>query len=218
MDSTIDGIKQCYKVPLQFHWSLIILLVFIISRLGFLSGIVACFVLISSLLLHEYAHVFAAIKQNFKPAYIKLFGFGAAAAIKSNDMTVDMKGQLKMAIAGPVMSFFLVIIFSGLNLIIPNTLIFEYFATINIMLCVFNLLPIYPMDGGRVLNAILSMRLGLIKGIKTSVIISYVAAVIVGLLFLINGYFMAPIVFAVVIWMARREEQMILEELKERGY
>ena len=128
-------------------------------------GIVCALISLFSILLHEVGHSIIASKYGIKFQKIILFALGGIAVIP-NEITVPKK-EICMAIAGPLVSF----IISGLSLLLwfifiqshilavqnfPFDAIFFYSGIINLVIGLFNLLPIFPCDGGRILRSFLS--------------------------------------------------------------
>ncbi len=125
-----------------------------------LMSTVSALLLFLSVLLHELAHSIVAKKGKLKVDKIVLFLFGGVSQIAEEPKSA--KEEFKMAFAGPLMSFVLAGIFGiiWLSVLIPLgslviSSIFGYLAIINLILGVFNLLPGFPLDGGRILRAYL---------------------------------------------------------------
>jgi len=111
----------------------------------------------ASVLIHELAHSLVAIKQGDVVRSITLFILGGVAQITEEPK--DPISEFVMAIAGPLVSFFLGSFFFMLSLLLlgvndPLFVMISYLGLINIVLGAFNLLPGFPMDGGRVLRSI----------------------------------------------------------------
>lgn len=117
-----------------------------------------------SVLIHEYSHALTARRFGINTQAILLFIFGGVAGLESNSK--DAKSSFWIAIAGPICSFVLSLIsFIILFLLIgtdkdvdfktlpPQVKFFADMAGINLMLALFNMIPIYPLDGGRVAHA-----------------------------------------------------------------
>ena len=125
-------------------------------------GLVASLLLFSSVLLHELSHSLVGRSQGMEIAGITLFIFGGVARLKSEPRSPRV--EIWMTLAGPAMSFLL----SGLFLLLSRIALlgpaghalFAYLSFINLALAVFNLLPGFPLDGGRVLRATLWWALG----------------------------------------------------------
>lgn len=127
-----------------------------------IMGAVAAVLLFVSVLLHELSHSFVAQKFGIAVPRITLFIFGGVAQISQEARTP--KTEFNIAAAGPVCSFALAFIFwilGKLGFISDDMVllaIFDYLAFINVTLAVFNLIPGFPLDGGRILRAYLWNR------------------------------------------------------------
>ncbi len=123
-----------------------------------LTGIGGALLIFISVLLHELAHSLVANARGVKVSSITLFILGGASNL--DEEPEKPAAEFAMAIVGPVTSLFLGAIFYGLTYlpIDPTTPLFAilgYMALINIYLGVFNLLPGFPLDGGRVLRSLI---------------------------------------------------------------
>ena len=124
-------------------------------------GISGAALLFASVLLHELSHSIIAMRHGIRTRQIILFIFGGVSDIEKE--TKDPRKEFEIAFAGPVASFILSGLFAALWWIssnfLPGTPVFEgimlYSAIINVMLGAFNLVPAFPLDGGRVLRAAL---------------------------------------------------------------
>lgn len=205
--------KKAFSIPLTIHWSIVILLSLFIMTYGLFFGSIYCFLIIGSILIHEYAHVWIAQRGGAKVTKVVIMALGAAAMIEPTSFIGKFGKELKCAIAGPVASLILSILFLPFALItVPKTIlfaVFSYLFLINLAACLFNLLPIYPMDGGRILNALLSMLFsrsigkynGAILAIKTSSIIAYcLSAVAIFVCFIYNYLFMGMMFIFIIIF------------------
>lgn len=126
-------------------------------------GIAGVLGLFLSILLHELSHSVVARYYGLPIRGITLFLFGGVAELEEEPLTP--KVEFRMAIAGPILSFVL----SGLFWLIasigmaggwpePVIGVVRYLAALNLLLAVFNLVPAFPLDGGRVLRAYLWNR------------------------------------------------------------
>ncbi len=120
-------------------------------------GIVASLLLFVSVLLHELSHSLVAQAKRIKVESITLFFFGGVAGITKEEMKPST--ELQMALAGPIFSLFLGGIFLLIYKFNGNFLFVEaisfYLYRLNFILAIFNLIPGYPLDGGRAFRAIL---------------------------------------------------------------
>ena len=129
-------------------------------------GAILTFLMFASIIVHELAHAFVARLEGINTTEIRLHIFGGYARL-ANDPKTAM-AELRIAIAGPVASFLLGLVFllfllatqaivtGNLRVSLQST--FLYLFTGNVLLAMFNLIPGLPLDGGRVLRAYLWHR------------------------------------------------------------
>jgi len=159
-------------------------------------GVVAAILLFGSVLLHELSHSLVARKNGLPVRKITLFIFGGIAHM--SDESPNASTEFKMAIAGPACSLVLALTFMSLsyflksaNLWLPVYAVIKYLALINTVLAVFNLVPGFPLDGGRVLRAIIWYYTGDLK--KSTLIASRIGK---GFAILLGGFGLLNILFA----------------------
>ncbi len=123
-----------------------------------IMGGVSAVILSISILIHEIGHAIAARKMNLELVRIHLYLFGGMAELKQRP--IRPKEELIIALAGPAASFFL----AGLSYLVMIQiqpyhdhihLLAQFAFVMNLLLGLFNLLPIFPLDGGRSLRAII---------------------------------------------------------------
>jgi Zn-dependent protease/predicted transcriptional regulator len=129
-----------------------------------IAGIFATLCFFASLVIHELAHSLVAIRAGIEIKEITLFIFGGVSRITEEPK--DPVTEFKIAAVGPLASFALAVVFwiimklfAGLQLILL-TGIFYYLAWINLALGIFNLIPGFPLDGGRLFRALFWWRTG----------------------------------------------------------
>jgi Zn-dependent protease len=119
-------------------------------------GAVTVIMLFVSVLLHELGHSVVALRYKIPVRSITLFIFGGVAQIGAEPPSAP--AEFFVAIAGPIVSLVLAVFFSVVKPVVagfePLWGLAEYLAYINFALVVFNLVPGYPLDGGRVFRAI----------------------------------------------------------------
>jgi Zn-dependent protease/CBS domain-containing protein len=133
--------KEAPELPAASYW---------------VKGAVGAFLLLVSVTFHELAHSFVSLKYRIMIFSITLFIFGGVAQMKGEPPTP--KAEFNIAIAGPLSSFFLSGIFFLCHTAVASAgmqALFGWLAQINLILGVFNLVPGFPMDGGRVLRSII---------------------------------------------------------------
>jgi Zn-dependent protease/CBS domain-containing protein len=121
-----------------------------------ITAIVTSALFFLSLLAHEMSHSLLALAKGLPVHSITLFIFGGVSLIEKEAMNAST--EFEVGVIGPISSFIISGIFYGLTLIVdvssPLGAAFAWLATINLFLAVFNMIPGYPLDGGRVLRAI----------------------------------------------------------------
>ena len=160
-------------IEIGFNWSLIIVFALIVWTLtsavfpdqnaGLSDGaylamaVVAAVLFFLSILLHELGHALQAQREGLEIDGITLWLFGGVARFKG--MFPSAGAELRIAIAGPAVSLALGFLFVALArfLSLPDAVdgVFAWLGFTNLALLVFNLLPALPLDGGRVLRALL---------------------------------------------------------------
>jgi Zn-dependent protease len=121
-----------------------------------LTGLLTALLFVASILLHELAHAWVARRNGIPVLSVTLYIFGGIAQLGGKPKTPG--AEFRVAAVGPVSSLILAAIFYGLNQVFVDRGYFgassEWLAYINLILALFNLLPGYPLDGGRILESI----------------------------------------------------------------
>jgi Zn-dependent protease/predicted transcriptional regulator len=180
---TVETMKELYGVPIDTTLIMSGLMPYI------LGAVVSCG-LFFGVLIHELCHSLIARAKGIAINSITLMIFGGVATMEEG--IPDPKVELPMALAGPLASLFFGI-FCGLLVyfvpsFVPNTayagvliLLSGYLGVLNIILCFFNLIPAFPMDGGRVLRAWLATRMPIHKATQIAADIGKGFAVLFGI-------------------------------------
>jgi len=112
--------------------------------------------LFALVIMHELGHVFAALALGWRVVSIELLPFGGVAKVDEWGSTKAMD-EVKVALAGPFVNGVMILVGYGFwKMGIWEAAWSEFFITGNAFIACFNLLPIWPLDGGKVLQAILS--------------------------------------------------------------
>ena len=191
---------------------------------GWVIGAFTSSLLFLSVLLHELAHSFVAIGEGLKVRDITLFFLGGMANLEKECPT--SKGSLKIAISGPVVSLFLAFLMILLsnnlpesNFILSN--LFKQVGSLNLLIGLFNLLPIIPLDGGVILKSLIwyftgSKRAGIKVAIASARLISFLA-ISIGILSLLRGDVYIAICFSIIglfIFSSSKSQSQIIQVQK----
>ncbi len=139
-------------------------------------------------LIHELGHLLAGLLMGMKPEKIELMPFGVSISFKIKVEEYNKKikkgnmleiKKILVALAGPLTNFIIIIITSNINIELFKALIIIY---TNFLIMIFNLLPIYPLDGGRILKGILHINFGIQKSEFYTNIISKITVAIITIL------------------------------------
>jgi len=153
-----------------------------------LLGAVTAVLLFASVVLHELGHSTVARRFGIRVRRITLFIFGGIAQIDAEPPTP--RAEFLIAVAGPAVSLVLALLFGLLRFpvaaVLPLLAVVRYLGYINWALVLFNLIPGFPLDGGRVLRAVLWGATG--KPTRATVIAATVGRA-VALLFILAGVF-----------------------------
>ncbi|HEV2127579.1 MAG TPA: site-2 protease family protein [Thermomicrobiales bacterium] len=159
-------------IDIGLHWSMVIVFGLLTVSLAtayfpetspdlsegaaWIMAVVAAVFFFASILFHELGHSFVALRYELPVDRITLFIFGGIAQISERAKSADV--ELKVAAAGPAVSFALSAIFGlawfvtqDIDVIAAPAL---WLATLSLILALFNLLPGFPLDGGRILRAL----------------------------------------------------------------
>lgn len=175
-----------------------------------LFSTIASVLFFSTILFHELSHSYVAKNNGIKIQSITLFVFGGVAQME--ELPRNPRLELKMAAAGPFLSLLIGIaayaVYQYFGPVVPNNIMMTsqnaalitlgIISFYNLLLGVFNLLPAFPMDGGRILRAFLALWLPYLEATRTAVSIGKTFAFLMGLLgLLIINPFLILIAFFV---------------------
>ncbi len=209
-------------IPLRVHITFPLILIWSMIQFGLISGlgaagaifgVIVTLLLFGIVVLHELGHAIAAQQYGVDVREIVLLPIGGVAQL--GHIPDKPAQELVIALAGPAVNFVIALIMWVVNSItgIGGTLrdpvmlvfgfgqldintLFSYLFTANLFLAVFNLIPAFPMDGGRVLRALLALRLEYARATAVAVTIGQTLAWVIGLWgFLGGGFFLILIAF-----------------------
>jgi len=183
----------------------------VVAGVGFILALFACVVL------HELGHATAAQRFGIGTRNIVLLPIGGIAAIER--MPDDPRQEIVIALAGPAVSFGIAAVLwlvlsaaGGFTAETPLSLaeggFLQRLMFVNLLLGAFNLLPAFPMDGGRVFRALLSLRLGPVRATRIAAHVAQGAAVLLALAGLHYNLFLVFI--AMFIWIGAVGESSLV--------
>lgn len=145
-------------------------------------------VYVLSVILHEYAHQLVGGLFHCKFSEVRLFAFGA---VTYGDVEILTPGEeILTGLAGPLVNALLALLFTALWWIVPETYVYTDGAVMaNLALALFNLLPAYPLDGGRILCSALKGRLGYRRALLVVKVLGWILAALLFLGFVASLFF-----------------------------
>jgi Zn-dependent protease/predicted transcriptional regulator len=198
-------------IPIRIHFSFLLILPFLALLFGqvfraaaqaanvppeqlvgapFVWGLGLAVALFLSVLIHELAHSFYALRKGGEVTDITLLMIGGVSRITR--MPEGHKQEAIMAFAGPLTSLLLGGAFLGIYSLVLGERSFNlrfavfYLGQLNIFLGIFNLLPAFPMDGGRILRSLLTGRMGRVRATRVAGLFGKGFAILFGLLGLLS--------------------------------
>ncbi len=144
-----------------------------------------------SILIHEMAHAYVADRLGWVVRGIHIDLFSGSAAV---DVNIHERDSIKVVAAGPISNLLLAIISLGLGIIFPIDF-FISMIIINLILFLFNILPIFPMDGGRILRDSIYLKTkNRRKSVRISAVVSLITTALV-LIYAISTFSVLLIIF-----------------------
>jgi Zn-dependent protease len=221
------SLGKIFGIKVDIHWTFSFIIIWIIYsnlRAGLTTlQIFWSLVFISSLflcvVLHEFGHALAARRYGIETKDITLYPIGGVARLEK--MPENPLAELVVAIAGPMVNVVIMIALLpfimnyNINqdsqtsaLVVDQTNFLAKMGIINIWLAVFNLIPAFPMDGGRVLRALLTFKMGRVKATSIAATIGKGLA----LIFILTGFYLNPFLIFIGVFIilgAHSEAQMV---------
>jgi Zn-dependent protease/CBS domain-containing protein len=220
------------------HWTFFLLLAFFAfsgyqtsgSLVGALTETVTIVALFLCVLLHEFGHSLVAQRLGIGIHSITLLPLGGVSNLES--LPEKPADEVKITLAGPLVNVVLAPIFFGVGLLfgtvprMPADLFmgigsvgqfFVYLGYLNVVLAVFNLIPAFPLDGGRILRALLTTRLGALRATDIASAVGKLFAVAFFIIGLLGGNFLLALVAVFIYFGAAGEAQMVRQQERTRG-
>lgn len=206
-------IGQVLGINVKIHISFLLFVVLITLAELFSYGLISAFFSLIFLLcifvcvfLHELGHCVVAISHNYYVHDIILWPLGGIASIEA--IGQNPHKEIEIALAGPIVNlilFFFLCPIALFSYFVFHSYFFIYLALVNLIMAVFNLIPAFPMDGGRIYRAWMSKRLGYKEANYRAARLAMILAVVIGIL----GIFLLAfelIIIAVFIFLAAKQE------------
>ncbi len=186
---------------------------------GALWGVLFTLALFACVVLHEFGHSLAARRYGIATRDITLLPIGGVSRLER--MPTEPRQELVVALAGPIVSLAIAaVLFAVLAATgrfrpelamsgFPGENFIEQLVFINVILVLFNILPAFPMDGGRVLRALLATRLPYARATQVAATLGQGMALLFGLLGLFGNPFLLFIAFFV--WIGATQESGMVQ-------
>lgn len=239
-------IGHLFGIPVKIHFSLLLILPFFAWAFGsniiyltentdiarrellfnpYLLGLIMAVMLFISILIHELAHSLVARTKDVETTDITLMLFGGLANIE--EISKDPKDEVKIAASGPLTSLALGLIFIFVASFAPSFLLEDirlvilYTGQLNIFLAIFNLLPAFPSDGGRILRALIAQHTSFRRATEIASRVGKGFALVFGIIGFMSGNFLLVFIAFFIYIGASQEHQFsniksALSDLKVR--
>lgn len=188
---------------------------------GALFGVVATLLLFASVTLHELGHSFQAIKLGVRVRDITLMPMGGLARME--EIPEDSQKELRIALAGPLVNFGIAALLIAAGFLLDARALVSleelqaslgqaswsgllaYLTSANLALGLFNLIPAFPMDGGRILRALLAKKVAYAKATRIAAQVGQGFALLFGLYGVLSGNW-TLLIIAAFVWMGANQE------------
>jgi stage IV sporulation protein FB len=220
-------IGRLFGIDIAIHWSFVLLFGFLVyMQWASGAGVVATALhaalfaaIFACVLLHEFGHALAARQFGIATKDITLLPIGGVARLTR--MPEKPQQELWVAVAGPLVNVAIAaLIFVGLlaferfehvaNPSLAWGSFFRELMWINVALVAFNMLPAFPMDGGRVLRAFLAFFLPFVQATRAAALVGQAFAILIGIVGIATGQFMLAVLAAFVFFAARGETKGVM--------
>ena len=217
-------------IDVRVHWTFLLLLAFFAflgyqtsgTLAGALTPIAVIVALFICVVLHEFGHSLVAQRLGIVVHSITLLPIGGVSNLET--LPEKPSDEVKITLAGPLVNVVLAPIFFGVGLLLgaeprmPTDLFtgigsvgqfFFYLGYLNVVLAVFNLMPAFPLDGGRILRGLLATRLGALRATEIASRVGQLFAFAFFLIGLLGGNFLLALIAVFIFFGANGEAQMV---------
>lgn len=231
-------IGRAFGIDIKVHWTFFLLLAFFFflgyqgggGAVGALTTSAIIVALFFCVLLHEFGHSLVAQRLGIEVPDITLLPIGGLARLKT--LPENPWDEVRIAIAGPLVNvvlaplFFVAAFLLGADLLRPVNVLeggatlgqmLDYLGIMNIALAVFNLIPAFPMDGGRILRGLLATRMGPVRATDVASTVGQAFAIGFFILAFTTGSFLLAFVALFIFFGASGEAQLVRQRETMRG-
>lgn len=237
---TLGGSRSLFSfkgIVVRVHWSFLLLVAYIaymghqeghgtreiLGDLGMVLIVFACVVL------HEFGHALTALHFGVRTRDITLLPIGGMANLER--MPEDPRQEFWITVAGPLVNLaiallaFIAVAVMGLSVMVSDvflgatdgTRLIMFVLAANLTLFLFNLIPAFPMDGGRILRAVLSMRLPRARATRIAATVGRIMAIGFVLFGLSNGQPFLALIGVFIFMAAGAEARMVQQQAALQG-
>ncbi len=203
-------------IPVYLHFTFLLLLVFF--ALGSPMNLVFIVALFACVVLHELGHSLMAKRYQIPVSDITLYPIGGIARIEKQP---EPAAELWIALAGPAVNVVIALLLGAIlvttgNFVSPTSAdlqgahVWQRILGANVFLALFNLIPAFPMDGGRVLRALLALRMPFERATGVAAQVGQSLALVAGLAAILTGQW-GLMLIAVFVYLGAGQEAMIAQ-------
>ncbi|HWB83852.1 MAG TPA: site-2 protease family protein [Bryobacteraceae bacterium] len=226
------GTLRVFGVPVRFHFTFVLLLVFLLvigigGRQSHLGAVLYVIALFASVLLHEVGHTLVARRYGIHTIEIVMFPIGGVSRLERQPRARE---EFWVAMAGPTVNLVIAIALLAFTAAQQGSLtlqqlreptdanLAERLAVGNLILWLFNLLPAYPMDGGRILRSFLALRRPEEEATRIAAGAGQVLAIVIGMAGLLWGNFILMFIALFVYLGAAQEGAAVRGRILTTGF
>jgi Zn-dependent protease len=181
-----------------------------------LLSVISAISLFVAVLLHELSHSIVGRKRGVEVKGIVLFIFGGISMLEN--LPKEPRKEIEIAFAGPLLSIIIGLVFYLVS-ITNISFISEFsrvFATYNLFLAFFNLIPAFPLDGGRIVRGIIASRIGFVRATQIAAEMGKMIAIFLGILGLFTNPWLILIALFIYIGANEEEKMVMIESILKR--
>ncbi|WP_256622069.1 site-2 protease family protein [Methanolobus chelungpuianus] len=236
MENSIQ-IARIFGIPIKIHVSFLIVLPFFAwvfavqpepygfagthpEVLKYAFALATAILLFASVLVHELSHSYFSLRYGTGIREISLYLIGGVSAMEGE--LRDSSKEAAMAFAGPFSSLVIGIVLLAVNYLLNpaastaegNALFMMIFILgyINVVLALFNLIPAFPMDGGRILRALLASRMSFVEATEKAAAVGKILALLMGVVGLLTSFWL--VIIAIFIYMGASAEERQVKSVR----